>query len=301
MSAQPMMFRSRAVITETMRSRSVILSLFIAVLLAGCLKPDLSVTILEDTVIDDAQTWSGVVRIRGVVTVKKSGHLTITPGTRIEFVRIDRDGDAIGDGEILIEGGVTAVGTPKAPILLTSAEKRPKKADWKYLYLDFARQGEIAYIISEYAYSGIQVHFCKASVKNSVFRHNVDGIRFSTVNIEVSGNRIYGNSNGLRYEERNSTAHIHHNDIRQNEIGLFVPTRSDDKAVIENNNIVENRRGNVQLGLSQSGDITLPRNWWGTTDEQAIAATFFDYQYDKSLGRVRAPEPLAAPVSIFVE
>lgn len=267
-------------------------------MLAGCLGSGQSVTYLSDIVIDDNQTWSGIVRISGIVTVKKSGHLTITPGTRIEFERIDRDGDQIGDAEILVEGSLTAVGTPEAPILLTSGETSPQKGDWKYLYLDFAKKGEVEHLISEYAYSGIQVHFCKASVKNSIFRHNVDGVRFSTVNIEVSGNRIYDNTNGLRYEERNSTAHVHHNDIRENETGLFVVTRSDDRALIEMNNIVENRRSNVKLGLTQSGDVTLPRNWWGTKDNDKIIATFFDHKYDESLGTVRAPEPLNAPVAV---
>ena len=271
------------------------------VFLAGCLSPGLSTTHLSDTVIDDARTWSGLIRISGIVTVKKSGHLTIAPGTRIEFDRIDRDGDQIGDAEILVEGSLTAVGTPDAPIVLTSGEAEPQKADWKYLYLDFAKKAEVEYIISEYAYSGIQVHFCRATVKNSIFRHNIDGVRFSTVNIEVSGNRIHDNTNGLRYEERNSTAHIHHNDIRGNETGLFVVTRSNDQALIELNNIVENRRSNVKLGLTQSGDVTLPRNWWGLMDEQAIVATFFDHKYDESLGTVRAPEPLEAPVDIFVK
>jgi hypothetical protein len=286
----------------SIRTIHVVLTVFITVsLLVGCLGPGVSITTLQDTVIEDDRTWSGVVRISGVVTVKKHAHLTIAPGTRIEFVRIDRDGDAIGDGEILVEGSLTAVGTKDAPIVLTSAEKMPKKADWKYLYLDFAQKGEVEHVISEYAYSGIQVHFCRASVKNSVFRYNVDGVRFSTVNIEVSGNRIHDNTNGLRYEERNSTAHIHHNDIRENETGLFVVTRSDDKALIEQNNIVGNRRGNVKLGLTQSGDVTLPRNWWGTVNEQEIVATFFDHRYDESLGTVRAPEPLSGPVTAFVQ
>jgi hypothetical protein len=269
--------------------------------LSGCLKYGNQTTVLHDTVITDDQTWSGLVRISGVVIVKKDGHLIITPGTRIEFERIDRDGDEIGDSEILVEGGLTAIGTPDAPIVLTSGETLPQKADWKYLYLDFAQKAEVEYIVSEYAYSGIQVHFCRATVKNSVFRHNVDGVRFSTVNIEVSGNRIYDNTNGLRYEERGGTAHIHHNDIRGNETALFVVTRSEDKSLIEQNNILESQRANVKLGLTQSGDVTLPRNWWGTTDQQEIVSTFFDYKYDENLGTVKAPEPLKAPITNFVK
>lgn len=253
---------------------------------------------LNDAVIEGESVWSGEVHVRGVVTVKKGGSLTILPGTRVVFARIDRDGDGIGDSELLVEGALTARGTAENPIFFTSGAARPRKADWKYLYLDFARPSVIEHTIAEYAYSGIQIHFGQARVLNSVFRHNIDGVRFSTVNIEVAGNRIHDNTHGLRYEERRSTAHIHHNDIVDNEIGIFAVTRSEDRALIENNNITGSQRYQVKLGLEQNRDITLPGNWWGSTDPQAIAETFFDKQYDRKLGRVRAPEPLAGPVSI---
>ena len=252
---------------------------------------------LADAVIGDRQVWSGEVRIRGVVTVKKDGHLTILPGTKVVFEPLDRDGDGIGDGELLVEGGLVARGTSEAPIVFTSGAAQPKMADWKFLYLDFAREGEIAHVISEYAYSGVQIHFCKATVTDSEFRFNVDGLRFSTVNLVAAGNRMHHNAHGVRFEERRSQAHLHHNDIRDNDIGLFVVTRSDDAARIEYNNIVNNRQYNVKMGLEQPGDVTLPRNWWGRVDADAIAAGFFDGRSDPALGRVHAPEPLSGPVN----
>jgi len=264
-------------------------------MLTGCVaaRPPLE---LADTVIDDAQTWSGEVHIRGVVTVKKTGHLTILPGTRIVFAPLDRDGDGIGDGELLVEGGLVARGTAQAPIVFTSGAAQPAPADWKFLYLDFARQGEIAHVISEYAFSGVQIHFCRATVTDSEFRYNVDGLRFSTVNLVAAGNRLHHNRHGVRYEERRSQAQLHHNEIRDNDIGLFIVTRSDDAARIEYNNIADNRHYNVKMGLEQPGDVTLPRNWWGTDDPARIEATFFDARHDPALGRVWAPEPLTAPV-----
>lgn len=266
-----------------------------SLLLAGCAvaHPPLE---MADAVISDAQVWSGEVRIRGVVTVKKDGHLTIRPGTRVVFEPLDRDGDGIGDGELLVEGGLVARGTASEPIVLTSGAAQPKAADWKYLYLDFAREGELAHVVSEYAYSGVQIHFCKATVTDSEFRYNVDGLRFSTVNLLAVGNRIHHNTHGVRYEERRSQARLHHNDIRDNDIGLFVVTRSDDAARIEYNNIAGNRQYNVKMGLEQPGDVTLPRNWWGSADPASFEATFFDASHDPALGRVRAPEPLGVPV-----
>jgi hypothetical protein len=273
--------------------------LFAAVLslLTGCTlgAPALK---LEDSVIAGNTTWSGEVRIDGIVTVKKTGHLTIEPGTRVLFEPRDIDGDGIGDAELLVEGTLIARGTADAPIVFTSAADRPKPSDWKYLYLDFAREAELDYVISEYAYSGLQVHFCRARVTNSVFRYNVDGLRFSTVSLYAAGNSMHDNRHGLRYEERASEAMLHHNDIRDNEIGIFVVTRSTDRARIEQNNITNNSQYNVKLGWQQPGNVTLPNNWWGTSVSADIRETFFDQQFDASLGAVSAPQPLTEPVKL---
>lgn len=276
--------------------RMVAVSLTLAGL-AGCAFGP-SALKLKDTVIADETVWSGEVTIDGIVTVKKSGRLVIEPGTRVLFVSRDHDGDGIGDSELLIEGALIARGTAKAPIVFTSAAAEPQRADWKYLYLDFATEVDIDYIVSEYAYSGLQIHFCRARVTNSIFRHNVDGLRFSTVNLLAAGNSMYDNQHGLRYEERRSKVHLHHNDIRDNDVGIFVVTRSTDKALVEQNNIVDNRQYNVKLGWQQPGDVTLPRNWWGTTEPQAIKKTFLDQDIDGSLGRVSAPQPLSKPIDV---
>jgi hypothetical protein len=273
--------------------------LFAAVLslLTGCTlgAPALK---LEDSVIAGNTTWSGEVRIDGIVTVKKTGHLTIEPGTRVLFEPRDIDGDGIGDAELLVEGTLIARGTADAPIVFTSAADQPKPSDWKYLYLDFAREAELDYVISEYAFSGLQVHFCRARVTNSVFRYNVDGLRFSTVSLYAAGNSMHDNRHGLRYEERASEAMLHHNDIRDNEIGIFVVTRSTDRARIEQNNITNNSQYNVKLGWQQPGNVTLPNNWWGTSVSADIRETFFDQQFDASLGAVSAPQPLTEPVKL---
>jgi len=275
----------------------LIIFVAVAAACAGCAlgTPDLR---LQDHVIDGQVTWRGKVWIDGVVTVKKTGNLIIEPGTRVVFLPKDEDGDGIGDAELLIEGTLSARGTAAAPIILTSAASRPKPADWKYLYLDFVRDAELDYIIVEYAYSGLQVHFSRARVTNSIFRYNVDGLRFSTVNLVAAGNRMHDNRHGLRYEERGSKALIHHNDIRDNDVGIFVVTRSADKVRIEQNNITGNRQYNVKLGWQQPGDVTLPNNWWGGLNREAIQETFLDHKIDAGLGHVRALEPLPEPVNV---
>jgi hypothetical protein len=91
---------------------------------------------------------------------------------------------------------------------------------------------------------------------------------------------------------------LHHNDIRDNEIGIFVVTRSDDKARIEQNNITNNSQYNVKLGWQQPGGVTLPNNWWGISDTVAIQKTFFDRQFDDNLGVVSAPQVLTKAVKL---
>ena len=250
---------------------------------------------LGDTTIDQAVIWSGEVRIQGTVTVKKEGSLTILPGSRILFARIDRDGDAIGDAEIYVEGTLLARGTAAEPILFSSAASAPQPADWKFIYLDYARQAELAHVIVEYAYSGVQIHFCKARVVDSEFRYNVDGVRFSTANVEVAGNRIHHNTHGIRYEERRGSGRVHDNEIVDNDIGIFVVTRSEDRTLFRDNNIVS-RQYNVKLGMAQAGDVTFPRNWWGTSEATAIRTTFYDHAADASLGKVSTPDPLSGPI-----
>lgn len=263
-------------------------------LLVACL-PARPMLVLGDTVIDGTASWSNEVLIGGTVTVKKGGSLTIRPGTRIRFERIDHDNDGIGDAELYVEGTLVAQGTPAAPILFTSAAADPKPADWKFLYLDYARPAELSHLIVEYAYSGVQIHFGKARILDSEFRYNVDGVRFSTANIEVAGNFIHHNTHGLRFEERRGSGNIHHNEIRDNQIGIFAVTRGENRTRFAENNLV-NQPYNVKLGLDQAGDLTFPRNWWGTLDPAAIRAGFFDHDSDRALGRVSAPDPLAAPI-----
>jgi len=266
-------------------------------LLTACARFQAGPLELDDHVIEGEETWGGEVRIAGVVTVKKGGSLTILPGTRVRFAKFDRDGDGIGDGELLVEGRLIARGSAAEPILFTSAAAQPAPADWKYLYLDFARGGDISHIISEYAYSGIQIHFSKASVTDSEFRHNVDGVRFSTVNLLLERNLIHHNRHGLRYEERRSSGRVTHNSIRDNVIGIFAVTRCRGQIPVTQNNITGSRDYQVKFGLQQRRDVAFPGNWWGDTDPGKIAESFFDRKFDRSLGRASAPGFLAAPVA----
>lgn len=272
-----------------------LLTLLLFVAFTGCLPVKKVVNrgplhLTDGTLLEGHHQWQGLVEITGLVRLPKGSTLSIEPGTRIIFHRIDKDGDGIGDSELLIEGSISAIGSPEKPIIFTSAEAEPSTKDWKYLYLDFAENAVFDYVVSEYAFSGIQIHFCKVKITNSVFRHNVDGVRFSTAKIDMSRSLIHHNQHGLRYEERGGSGTISENEISNNHIGIFAVTRSKSNTLITGNNIFFNFGYNVKMGLEQPDDLTFPANYWGTEDMQKLEQSFFDQKQDETLGKVIAPD-----------
>ncbi len=241
------------------------------------------------------ETWQGDLRIRGSVIVPKGVTLTILPGTVVRFEKIDVDGDGTGDSELYVEGKIVAEGTSARPIRFTSAESSPAPRDWKYLYLDLSEKSSLAHCISEYAFSGVQVHFSSATIRRCTFRHCVDGLRFSTADGRFEGNRMTGNVHGVRYEERNSRATLAGNEITGNRVGVFCVTESKGTATLRGNRIFGNEQYDFKLGDRQRVDIPAGGNWWGTTDPAAIRGRIFDKGVEADLGRVLLDPILQAP------
>lgn len=268
----------------------------LTVLLLCLLTPAVSLSATEfgDLVISDRQVWHGEIQIKGRVRVTREGHLTLQPGTKVLFSRIDLDADGIGDAELFVEGEFVARGTQQRPILLTSAEPNPQPGDWKFLYFDYARKAEMEYLISEYAYSGVQLHFCRADIGFSEFRYNIDGVRFSTANITLKHSYLHHNRHGIRFEERGGKGVVQQNRISENQIGIFAVTRSEGRTRFEQNDIVANSPYQVKMGLQQSVALDFPHNWWGGVSGLS-AETVFDHRKDRTLGRVTGSMPLSRP------
>lgn len=256
------------------------------------------------SVIYEDTTWSGEVLVEGAVMVARAVTLRIEPGTIIRFKRIDRDNDGIGDGELRVTGRIIAKGTAEKPILFTSAEKEPKAGDWSYLLL-FTSGGEnvIEHTTFEHAFTGLQVHFSRALVRDSVFRNNIEGIRFGRAELDIEHNQIFSNDIGIRYHRLEGPVNIRENVVNNNGVGLFlVPSNQNfvDFSVdrylpdlryympplIKDNVIADNLIYNFQLGERLSTDIPLARNWWGSENVEQIRATLFDKERDPELGSV---------------
>ncbi len=248
--------------------------------------------------IDRDETWSGTVRVRGSVIVRKGARLTVLPGTVVTFEKIDVDGDGIGDSELYVEGEIVAEGTAARPILFTSAEKAPAPRDWKYLFINLSSRAILVHCVSEYAFSGVQIHFSRASVSRCVFRNCVDGLRFSTAEGTFERNRMTGNVYGVRYEERDSKVVLSRNDITGNKVGIFCVMESPGRIVIQANRIHGNADYDFKLGNRQRADIPATGNWWGTVDAAAIRSRIFDRRMEPELGEVLFEPFLSAPPAV---
>lgn len=267
-----------------------------------------------DVVICKNTVWERDILISGIVHVARGVTLTIAPGTTVRFKKIDRTGDGVGDSMIKVSGRLKAQGSAKRPIKFTSAETTPDKADWSYL-LFFVSGDEsiLRYCIFEYAFTGVQVHFSKAVIEDSVFRNNYEGIRFGRADLRIEHNDIFDNTYGIRHTRIEEPVEITYNNIRNNGVGIFlVPSNQNivgfsntfDKKgglprkqfIVTYNNISYNTEYNFRLGERQGYDILLSDNWWGSDRDENIKNAIYDENIDVSLGGVIYKPFYNAPV-----
>jgi plastocyanin len=268
---------------------------------------------VANVTIDGDTVWQGDVEVTGTVLVRRGATLSIRPGTTVRFVRTDSNGDGIGDGEIRVLGRLVAHGTKGKPVRFRSASKRPRPGDWSYL-LVFASAGEtsLRHAIVEDAFSGLQVHFSRARVTDSVFRNNREGIRFGRAELVIENNEITKNRYGIRHTRLEGSILIRYNAIYGNHVGIFlVPSNQNivdfsetyvvrdrparDQPIVCYNNLAGNRLYDYQFGERQGYDVDLAGNWWGSTDIRSIRRKIYDREVDPTLGSARIFPVLRAP------
>ncbi len=108
------------------------------------------------------------------------------------------------------------------------------------------------------------------------------GVPVSTlIQRNLINNSPIGISINIQYAQNNK-APLQNNTVTNNTAGLQVGRLN--VPAITNNNIYGNSY-NVKLS-GVSSQVSLPNNWWGTTDLQAINQTIYDYKNDFNLGTV---------------
>lgn len=274
--------------------RGLLLLLFLGLTACAPLAPATQVQRFQDAMLTADTVWRGSILIDGQVKVAKGVTLTIEPGTDIAFVRKDLNQDGLGDGTLIVEGRLLALGTRAQPIRFRSAAADPQPGDWLEIHSDFSKEIHLRYCeIRDSAYT-LHAHFSRGIVEDCHIHHNIDGCRLGEATFTLRHNLIEHNQ-GKGINFRNATVDIHRNIIRRNGAGIFL-FESNRSATIEQNNLYANR-DNFRLGDFFTDDVRLGENWWGSADPQQAEATIFDRRQDPTIGGVTL-NPGPAPVWI---
>jgi outer membrane protein assembly factor BamB len=273
--------------------RSPFLLLFL--LLSGCaaLSGERARLVLTDAEIHADTLWKGRILIDGSVKVFKGATLTILPGTEIAFVRKDLDRDGLGDGTLIVEGALRAVGTRSRPILFHSAAGDSRPGDWLEIRVDFSKDVQLRYCeFTDSAYT-LHAHFTKGVMEDCTVRGNIDGCRLGQSSFVIR-NCLIEQNQGKGINFRNAAVEVSHNIIRYNGSGIFL-FESDRESRIHHNNLYGNA-ANFRLGDFFTGDVRLTDNWWGTADAAEAAETVHDRKRDPTIGTVHlAPSTAWVP------
>lgn len=239
--------------------------------------------VLTDREIHADTVWQGRILIDGSVKVFKGATLTILPGTEVSFVPKDIDRDGLGDGTLVVEGTLRAVGTRSKPIRFRSAAAEPRPGDWLEIRVDFSREVHLRYCeIADSAHT-LHAHFTRGVMEDCTIRRNIDGCRLGQSSFVINNCLIEDNvGKGINF--RNAAVEVSHNIIRYNGSGIFL-FESDRKSSIHHNNLYGNE-ANFRLGDFFTGDVHLSGNWWGTGDPFAAAETVHDRKRDPAIGAV---------------
>ncbi|MDD5761805.1 MAG: NosD domain-containing protein, partial [bacterium] len=242
-------------------------------------------------------TWSGDVRVAGVVHVRKSATLTILPGTRVLFAKrtfpqaADSHEGFVAPG-IRVDGRIVAVGTEESPVLFTS-EGTPAHGSWDKILFTFSEGNRFERCVFEGARYAFHSHFSGIEVRDCVFRDNEEGVRLGTSRVRIEGSVFTRNLvRGINFREcRNE---IRRNLVYGNGDGIFLHSKTEG-SVVRENAIYGNRHFNLRLGDLHTGDIDVSGNWWGTGDEDAVRRTIHDGAATPGVGAARVAPVLSAP------
>jgi hypothetical protein len=132
---------------------------------------------------------------------------------------------------------------------------------------------------------------------NTISGITIDDAYGSPISTLIERNLISKSSIGISSDiqsSNNNEATIENNTVTNNAVGIQIGTLY--APAIVDNNIYGNSL-NAKLSEQASSEINLINNWWGTTDQQAINQTIYDFKDDFTLGTVNFVPFLTAPNS----
>jgi hypothetical protein len=197
--------------------------------IAGCaiLKPRPAVQVAGGVIAEDT-VWQGTIEVVKDVVVLPGVKLRVEPGAVIRFKkssssRIDPR-FLFTDTELIIQGSLSAEGTPEQPILFTSAEDQPQMGDWAGIILDRVESSLIKRCHIEFAKVGIYCINSSPRLEENGFSQNKYGIIC----------------------QLNSLPHIQQNEISAGEVGIACWDKSAPKIMA--NRIYDNQQAGILWG-----------------------------------------------------
>jgi len=154
----------------------------------------------DDEVFRGDTIWQGRIEVAGIIRIPEGSRLIIAPGSIIEFVRSDSNGDGIGENGIMVQGAIIAKGTSEQPIIFRSAEKEKTAGDWDAINImnSASSRNLLEFCRIEHAYRAVHFHFSNVAVLNSFIGGNYRAIQFQESLVELRGNTIIGNRSGVQ-------------------------------------------------------------------------------------------------------
>ena len=229
-----------------------------------------SEVVLENYQLTEDETWEPekTYIVNGTLEVPQGVTLNIPPGTTVKF----------GRNALITVRGILKIGTllPQEQVTqlvyLTSDSIGPAPGDWNGIFFDHTHDLEsfIRGTVIEYATIALDIKTTSPTVAECTLRLNETAIALDGSDAHIRHNDIIGNDIGISTIGRQTLPRIEMNNITQNETSIFCENV---QSIIQHNNLNANV---FALRLNVKFDFRIPNNWWGSTDTIEIMNTIID-------------------------
>ncbi len=200
-------------------------------------QPSSTLAIVTPGILTENRTWNAAESpyiISGDIRVRGGSVLTIEAGTEVKFTRADAIPDSQGStmADLIIQGGLMAVGTENRRILFTSAESFPRKSVWGGIFFLGTTQPDniLRYATIMFADTGIKSEGSTPSIEYCEF-----GLCGLGLNLGLS-----------------TALNIRYNTVRDCDVGMVSANSN-----IRNNLFIDNQTGVTLLGADQFENNTV--------------------------------------------
>ena len=232
--------------------------------------PENSEVVLENHQLTKDETWTPekTYIVKGNLEILQDVTLNISPGTTVKF----------GRDALLTVRGILKIGTPLAEeqvtqlVHLTSENIKPAPEDWQGIFFDHTHDLEsfIRGTVIEYATIALDIKTTSPTVAECTLRLNKTAIALDGSDAHIQHNDILDNNIGISTVGRQTRPQIEKNNITKNETGIFCENV---QSIIQNNNLNANI---FALRLNVKFNLIVTNNWWGNSDVTKIANAIID-------------------------